>query len=416
MDNSNPPTVSSEQPSNNGSDNTKKSPETPETLLKKIFNFIFGNIMGVISDIFGWIKKATLGTIDFIRDAEANNPHIYLLVMTTLFIISFFIFQWSMKRISSSPTNFFSNKDYAKAVNLGDGSFSLKEKAIINTEKKALSNFFSFFKARPFNDREGILSVYQNMGNMMIPIIGFITVFVFPFITLGYNIWFIWNFWLILIKAVGGLFYTILRILLNLLIVCPLSKVHWDLEVTKITPFKAFVESIFGGSCTTTKNLLLKYLDNYIKKPFDKKQTEFMNDIKHKADYIYEKYIGQYIEPTENKYNDAKRNYVTNVIDGFLVKTLVFDHKYRNNVMSKLDSPSKGFVEKLVKLGGKYIYLPFTELMNKISKSTPDYDKYIETPRKEMFDWLTKEGNDHKYLKTLVSNVEKAEKKVIDFI
>ena len=352
------------------------------------------------------LKSVLTRFIRWIRSARLNQPHLYLLVTTLLFILSFIMFQWSMSKISRAAGMLFTSSKFTASVDTGVGNFTAQEQSKVTAEVKSLADYFTFFTPHPFTDRSN-MNIYMNMASILVPLIGFIAIHVIPIVCLSYNIWFIWNFWLILIKAYIGLLWTVVQVLINFLVVCPLSAVSWDLEITTITPFKSFVESLFW-KCDTAKNLFISYLEKYIQKPFAKKQRELVTNVKDKMLYVYDSYIGRNLSPIENKYIELKHKYVTNVIDGFMLETLLAERKLQQHMYRELPAVGQNFTDKLIEYGKKYYQAPMDQLISRISKSTKFYNKYIEKPRVVFYEWLLQKSQ-RKVAENLINKVEQAE-------
>ena len=380
-------------------------------------------ITTMVSNMFAFVKKIIKGVFEWIKDiiggikkSRTTQPHLYLLYMVIVLVGGFFVFQWIVGKITSTPDNMFSKHTYSKALDLGMGKFNLLEQTTVDVEKKSFNDYFTFFASQPYKALSSLIPLYQSTSTNTTMVLAIISAAVLPVIATGYAIWFLWKFGLVISKAILGLGWTVVRIFLNALIVCPLSGVNWNLKITHITPFKKFVEDIFGGSCTTSRNLMLKYLDDYIKKPFDREQKILIEDVEHKTDYIYEKYFGRYITQAYNDLEYSKQVYVSNVVDSFLITTLASDKKFKKELINDLPTKDKKFIEHLTSVGKKYIGGPMEELVKKISTTTPFYNKYIATPRRKLFSFFAKEKSRHPDLKVLMHKISDAEKAFGDFL
>lgn len=339
-------------------------------------------------------KNHILNIINYFRELQLNEPHIYLLVLTILFIISFVLFQTIfIPKFSSLSARIFSPDIYNEILSLESGKYTESEKKLIDTEVKSLRDYFTFFKSTPYEDREGLINTIMMIGNILTPIIGFLAIFIVPLFLGGYCIWFIWNFWLILIKAIANLFLTILKILVNQIIVCPLRKIKFKLGfIGTIRPFR------FLGKCHKVGNLLKKWLDTYIKKPLTKEQKKYIKDFRKLKRYYKNKIVKQTLRPLGKNFKNIKSRY--DKINIFYFNEIIKNSEFRDQLIENIGEPITKFLNDLVKYGDKYYDLPYSQIKKIINNNK----NFIKLPYNELFDWIKENPNKYKELSQTLNN------------
>jgi hypothetical protein len=144
---------------------------------------------------------------EILEEDRRLYPDIELLIEigTVACVLLLLYFIWPY--FTANNSFIFSKEQFEEAKKLPSSAYTLKEKELIDTELKALEDYYKYFEDTgvPYSLKaQGIQDLAR--GVIFLPIVAFVGGFVIPPFILLYIMWFVIKYWKMVLEAVWGWF------------------------------------------------------------------------------------------------------------------------------------------------------------------------------------------------------------------
>jgi hypothetical protein len=301
-----------------------KIKDTKNTVTNKIQGVVVG-LQDKKTELLASVKSTYNKTP--IGEWSLRRPDITLLIEISI-LVGLSITLYSMwPYLTGSSLNIFTKEQYMKAMYLPETEFSIQELGQIKLEKQAFLDYFDYFNSPPYSpENQGINDIAK--GNLFLPIISFLAIYIVPPFVVLYIIWFIVTYWTYVFNALYGWLQMVWSYGSSL-IECNMAK-------------KWYIRAITGWSrdCPDFGEYFNNWRREYIDIP------------------VYEeklKYILQYYAAKRKYYEIPKMYYIDLPRERYAIKA-----EYLRKVY--VDRAYETFLHKLLNVNKRYVDRPRDEL------------------------------------------------------
>lgn len=310
---------------NQGLDSVKDKIKDTQTSIKNKIQGVVTGIQDKKQEVVSSITNAYNQTP--IGEWRQKRPDITLLIEVSILIGMMFVLYSVWPLLTQSNVNIFTKEQYIKATYLPETEFSIQELGQIKLEKQAFMDYFDYFNSPPYSpENQGIHVIAK--GNLFLPIISFLAIYIVPPFVVLYIIWFIITYWTYVFNAIYG-WLKMIWAFGSGLIECNLAS-------------KWYIRLVTGWSrdCPSFGEYFTEWRKVYVDIPVYKEKL---------------KYILQYYAAKKKYYEIPKMYYIDLPREQYSIKA-----EYLRKIY--IDRAYETFLQKLLSVNRKYVDRPKEEL------------------------------------------------------
>ncbi len=136
------------------------------------------------------------------------RPDITLLVEISICVGLALLLYSFWPYLTGTDINKFTQEQYLKALYLPESTYSVKELGDMKLTLKAFQDYYNYFNSTPYSpENQGMNDLAK--GNIFLPIISFLAIYILPPFIVLYSIWFIWTYFKQVFEGLIALGYMI---------------------------------------------------------------------------------------------------------------------------------------------------------------------------------------------------------------